>query len=931
MLWLFGFTRNFSKKWEVILRIALLGAARRAGGMMKDNSSTFTPVDDRPADPYITGLLSGASWVGNVITYAFPSDASFFTGYPAGLQPEYFLPMQESFKTGVLYWLGQISSFTQLQFVAGDPATATLRWGWDNKPGDGTGANFAGPEPYSGDAWFQYLNYVAPLPGNAVSRPIAHELGHQLGLKHPDDPLGGVVPLDHDSQAYTVMSYKDIVGGQPGDSQNYNSAPQTYMTLDIQAFQSLYGANFAYHAEDTVYTFDATTGQMLLNGIGRDMPAYATVYRTIWDGNGNDTYDFSSYGDNQSIDLNPGAWSTFSTALLAPVIQRQDGNGLHHDIMALGNIANALQYQGDVRSVIENARTGSGNDTVVGNYVDNTLDGGAGDDLLYGNGGNDTLIGGAGNDTLFGGAGANIMTGGVGNDGYYVEDSRDVVVETLGGGTDYVRASVDYTLGQYVENLNLAGDGNLNGTGNNFDNYVTGTIGNNRLDGGAGADVLIGYAGDDTFVIDTLNDQIIEQAASGQDTVIASITYTLGQNLENLTLTGTVKINGTGNALNNIITGNDVRNVLTGGDGNDSLSGGKGIDTMIGGAGNDTYYVDNVAEIVTELHGGGNDTVYSASTFTLSADIEKLILTGTGNTIATGNSLNNTLIGNDGNNKLLGGDGNDTLGGGLGNDTLDGGKGIDAMKGGAGNDKYYLDTSADLVTEYSNGGTDTVQINGTYTLTANVENLIIVGSSNRFGTGNALDNHITGNSGNNTLGGADGNDIIDGGKGADLMRGGTGNDTFYVDNLGDVVSEYSNAGTDLVFSSVNFVLGGNVENLTLTGTAGLKGTGNTLANILIGNAGNNVLDGGKGHDILTGDLGADTFVFGPNSGSDTITDFSTAQDDQVNLHAYTHGTANTALIHQVGADTTIDLGGGNIMTILDTAATDPAFLGHIVW
>ena len=551
--------------------------------------------------------------------------------------------------------------------------------------------------------------------------------------------------------------------------------------------------------------------------------------------------------------------------------------------------------------------------------------------ILIGNGDDNRITCSYGGAYIDGGAGADFMQGTYGTDTYVVDNVGDVVEDEEADDHDLIMSAINYTLGNNLEDLTLSGSGVLNGTGNELaniltgnsgDNILSGAEGNDTLNGHGGLDTLIGGVGDDIYIIDVSGAVVTENAGEGRDTELASISYVMDANIENLTLTGTGNIDATGNA---------GRNVLTGNAGNNVLDGGKGIDIMAGGAGNDTYYVDNVAEIVTELHGGGSDTVYSSATFSLSDNIEKLILTGTANTIATGNALNNTLVGNDGNNKLLGGEGNDTLGGGLGNDTLDGGKGIDSMKGGAGDDKYYLDTSADVVTEYSNGGTDTVQINGTYTLTANVENLIIVGSSNRFGTGNALDNHITGNSGNNTLGGADGNDIIDGGKGADLMRGGTGNDTFYVDNTGDVVSEYGNAGTDLVYSGVSFTLGGNVENLTLTGKASLNGTGNSLDNILIGNAGNNILDGGKGHDTLTGGLGADTFVFGANSGADTVSDFSASQNDRIDLSAYTHGTANTALISQVGVDTVIDLGGGNVVTLSATLFNDPALLSHIVW
>ena len=899
---------------------------------MKDNGSVFIPPNHRPSDPYITGLIGGSIWTGNVITYAFPTDPDDYTGYPDDGQPSYMQAMPASFKTAAVYWMNQIATFTSLSFVPGNTASATLRWGWDAKPGDGTGANFAGPEPYAGDAWFQFLNYSAPVAGDGISRVIAHELGHQMGLKHPNDPLGGVtVPLDQDSLAYTVMSYNDIVNPQAGDSQYYNSNPQSYMTLDIQVLQTLYGANFTYNSGDTVYTFEAATGEMRLNGVGQGAPAFDTVYRTIWDGGGNDTYDFSTYANDQSIDLNPGAWSIFSTDLLAPVVDRLGEGGLHHSVYADGNIANALQYQGDARSLIENAKTGDGNDTIKGNNADNILDGGAGDDSLFGNAGNDTLMGGDGNDVLNSGPGSDTLIGGLGNDGYYLLGNDETIAENAGAGTDYIRVAHDYTLGANFENLNLDGDGNINGTGNALDNVLTGTSGNNRLDGGEGVDVLIGFGGDDTYVLDSFYETVREDANGGTDLVIASATHTLEANVENLTLTDEGIYNGTGNALNNVISGNIYSNTLVGLDGNDVLIGQLGSDVMIGGRGNDTYYVDNARDLVSEAHNEGNDLVISSRAYTLTADVEKLTLTGEGNYAGTGNELNNTIIGNVGNNKLSGGLGDDTLGGGFGNDTLDGGKGGDNMKGGAGDDRYYIDNKLDTVTEYGNSGMDTVLINGTYTLGQNVENLLFTGAGDRFGTGNALDNHITGNTGDNTLGGADGNDVIDGGAGGDTMRGGTGNDIFYVDNTGDTVTEYSGQGTDSVVSTVSFMLGNNVENLTLTELAAVNATGNSRDNILLGNAGKNILNGMAGSDTLTGGAGADTFVFSAHSGADTITDFSASAGDRIDVSAYTHGTAHTAFISQNGGNTVIDLGGGNVITIQNTTATDANFLTHITW
>ena len=179
--------------------------------------------------------------------------------------------------------------------------------------------------------------------------------------------------------------------------------------------------------------------------------------------------------------------------------------------------------------------------------------------------------------------------------------------------------------------------------------------------------------------------------------------------------------------------------------------------------------------------------------------------------------------------------GNDTLSGGPGDDILDGGKGADVMKGGAGDDRYYVENTGDVITEYSNSGHDTVVTTLNYALGANVEDLIQVGTHDYYASGNALDNHLTGNIGNNLLHGGDGNDVIDGGKGADKMYGGLGNDTFYVDNVGDVVVEYTNQGTDTVISTITYTLGGAVENLTLTGTTNINGIGTSGDNMLIGN------------------------------------------------------------------------------------------------
>jgi hypothetical protein len=379
--------------------------------------------------------------------------------------------------------------------------------------------------------------------------------------------------------------------------------------------------------------------------------------------------------------------------------------------------------------------------------------------------------------------------------------------------------------------------------------FAAGTDGDDRLAGTTAADTMIGGRGDDIYTVNNAKDQVLENGAAGTDTVNSSISYTLGDFVENLTLTGSANINATGNALANVLIGNSGANVL---------DGGLGADRMSGGAGNDTYVVDNVKDVVTELTNGGTDTVMSSVSYTLGDNVENLTLTGSANINATGNALANVLTGNAGAN------------------VLDGGLGADTMIGGAGNDTYIVDNAKDVVTELANGGTDTVMSSITYKLGDNVENLTLTGAANINATGNALANVLTGNSGAN---------VLDGGAGADTMAGGAGNDTYIVDNANDVVTELANGGTDVVNSAVTYKLGDFLENLTLTGTAGINGTGNSLANAIVGNAGANIIDGGAGADRLTGGAGKDTFVFSTALGAsnvDVITDFK-AVDDTMNL------------------------------------------------
>jgi Ca2+-binding RTX toxin-like protein len=289
--------------------------------------------------------------------------------------------------------------------------------------------------------------------------------------------------------------------------------------------------------------------------------------------------------------------------------------------------------------------------TVTGTADNDVLIGGRGDDTLTGLAGNDTLNGGQGNDLLDGGTGADTMQGGTGNDTYIVNVTGDVVTELANEGTDTVQSSITFTLGANVENLTLTGTANLNGIGNALDNTLTGNSGINVLTGGGGNDTYLVGAGD----------TVVENFNGGTDTVVSSVIWTLGANVENLTLTGTANLNGTGSSANNVLVGNSGNNALDGGSGNDTMDGGEGSDSLLGGSGDDTL-----------LGGFGND----------------LLNAGSGSDVLNGGEGTDTLDGGSGDDELLGGAGNDTLTGGSGADQFTGGTGTDTMVGGSGNDRY---------------------------------------------------------------------------------------------------------------------------------------------------------------------------------------------------------------------------------------------------
>ncbi|MBE9104681.1 hypothetical protein IQ229_06915 [Nostoc cf. edaphicum LEGE 07299] len=391
--------------------------------------------------------------------------------------------------------------------------------------------------------------------------------------------------------------------------------------------------------------FGLEGNDLLLGGTGNDSLQGGAGNNTLNGGIGNDTYIVYSPTDTIIENVSSGT----DTVIAA----------VDFSIGGLANVENLV--------LIGNAIAGTGNS------LSNKITGNAQDNILSGNAGNDSLDGGAGNDTLI---------GGVGNDTYTVDSIGDMIVENSNEGTDIVNAAVDYSLAvaANVENLVLIGNA-IAGTGNSLSNnlygnnlnnildggagndylygeagndtlyggdgneYLYGDIGDDYLDGGAGSDRLNGEAGNDTlnggdgndtlnagtgddvvkgglgtdtYFVDSTSDSIFEDTNAGIDSVNTSITWTLGNNLENLTLTGTSAIDGIGNIFNNTIAGNSGANNLFGNEGNDSLSGNTGDDLLDGGTGDDTM-----------LGGSGNDVLignFGHDVLTLSTGADIFVL-----------------------------------------------------------------------------------------------------------------------------------------------------------------------------------------------------------------------------------------------------------------------------------------------------------------
>ena len=774
---------------------------------------------------------------------------------------ENFKPYSDEQKQAIKLALDKFAAVLNVTFVEDYDNTPDFKFYLDDLTSAGKGAAAGYASAQTGEIHINSNNYSEPdllQPGGFGFEVLLHEISHAMGLKHPFE--APVLPISENNENNTVMSYTS------------NNKNDTELGLfDIAALQFLHGVNQNIAIDDNTYSF-------------------ANKY--INDAAGKDVFSASEQTDSVTIDLNQGGWSYIG----------EKNNSI------LANNQTFISYGTN----IEDAIGGSGDDTLISNALNNTLAGGTGRDTYVFNQGDslDTIIDSDTNSTI-------VLENVDVKHLYqykgtlYYSASGDGLVVNLDhiqtwtiSGKNYTSAEIkdlaktmievagEYILAPNIDNAILTDSKDSSLTGNKKDNILIGNDFDNKIKGGQGADQMSGRKGDDFYYVDNINDEVMELAGEGNDTVRSEVDYTLSDNVENLELSGLKFVyrddqrsefiveddfltseqqekepkptKGTGNDLDNIISGNISDNIL---------DGKGGADTLIGYEGNDSYYVDDKGDVVIEgsYANGGSDTVYSSVDYTLGSGLENLVLEG--NAIyAIGNNEDNKLIGNDKSNTLIGNGGDDILLGGKGNDTYvfneEGYYGQATLTDTEGENNIVFDDINDsnlilLLNEsriyhgYLNTNVIDFEINAETRWTVNNVEYSTVEFNDKYGfdvtsysddiilnigqisakirgkyssSRDTVD--IIGNSLDNKLIGSDSRNILNGGVGNDKLEGNGGNDR-------------------LIGGTGNDILEGGVGHDTLEGGEG-----------------DDILNGGEGNDTLKGGLGVDHYYFAKGDGQD---------------------------------------------------------------
>ena len=803
---------------------------------------------------------------------------------------------------------------------------------------------------------------VGPVAGSEYTLNVSVD-GHSLANPTTGSTLNGGTGAD---TIYGSAGNDTFIDSDGVNSDAYY-AGSGIDTIDYSSVSFVDGVSINLSAQKLTYlgSSDTLSGFENVEGSqGGETLILGNSQANVLNGNGgNDTID--GFFGNDTLNGGAGTDTVSYTLDLGVTVN-----------LAIAGAQNTGGAGIDTLSGFENLNGGFFNDILTGNAGDNVIRGGGGVDQLNGGAGDDTLYSSYNNATIFKPqAQSNSSVGSAVNlDGHFglqgcafIANSTTIphatVRATASGNFEYYSFSVaagatatfdiDQTSGvdTYLELFSTDGTTLLTtsddsvidpGSDSGFDsnltyNFAAGGVYYLRVDrfsGGvapiagstytlsvsldtavastpSGGSTLRGGTGDDTYYVFNGGDKVVEAASAGIDTVRSGITWTLSGNVENLVLTGSDDINGTGNSLANTLTGNVGNNTLNGSSGNDTLLGGSGDDTLIGGAGNDT--MDG---------GGGIDT---ASYFNAAAGVTVALIAGAQNTGGagtdtlsnieniTGSNHNDTLTGNTGANILLGLNGADTLVGGAGTDTLSGGGDVDTADYSAAGAAVHV---ALIAGAQNTGGAGIDTLIG-------IENL--TGSSfDDSLTGNSAANVLRGNDGDDTLSGGSGDDNLVGGNGDDTLAGGAGNDTLN-GGAGIDTADYSSAGAAVrvaLIAGAQNTIGAGSD--TLLGVENITGsnfndtlTGNAAANILLGLDGNDELIGGAGNDTLTGGAGTDTASYAGAASAVTVALVAGAQntggagtDTLSGIEDLTGSSFNDSLTGNAVANT-LDGGDGN--------------------
>jgi len=655
------------------------------------------------------------------------------------------------------------------------------------------------------------------------------------------------------------------------------------------------------------------------------------------------------------------------------------------DGIDFANYSNGALVLGGLNAFIENGSgtvndKKGGTDTLInieglaGTHGNDTLTGGLGDQWFQGFGGSDSINGGAGNDWVtyvrdptgvtinlaagtatdgWNGLGGLLALGGIdtlisienaegsnyddtltGGSGDEIFEGRDGDDSINGaGGSD----AASYTRSPAGVNVNLALGTASDGWGGNdaltsieraigspYGDTLTGTDGNDTLTGAAGNDTLDGGSGVDTANYAAVAGAVTVNLANGTATgadgsdTLSSIENVSGSNSDDLL---------TGDANDNLLEGLGGNDTLIGNGGNDTLDGGTGVDSMVGGTGDDVHIVDSVLDVVVEAPGEGTDTVISSVSITLPDNVEIIQFVGGAGGVIIGNELDNVIAGSAFDDTLIGGGGNDTLDGGAGVDTAD----YSAATG-------SVTVSLAAGTASGAAGSDTL---------VNIENIRGSDFTDTL-TGDSNQNLLEGLGGRDTLDGGAGSDTLDGGAAADSLKGGNGNDTYYVDDVNDVVTEVPNEISlvsnaepergrnqavldgfiDTVIAAIDYSLENIafVENITLNAAStAIVATGNALDNVITGNTLNNTLNGLAGNDTLAGGEGADSLAGGNGNDTYYVDDAGDVVTEVANQVSLASGLGPDAGVDQAVLDGFID----TVIAAIDYSLQSVAYVENL--